>query len=463
MLVDHVAVPLLGVASSLIGTARRVQASTSWTVPMTLWTAVVAASGDGKTPGLNVTRRILDQIEKDNADAIIAARQAHETRRQIASEARKQWQEQRKAALKANTPGDAPPFPPNAHDPGNFIDPRLYSTDPSIPALSPLLIARPRGVMLIRDELSGHFARMATFQGNDRAFWLETWDGNRHVVERVRRRASWDIPYLLIGVIGGFQPDKVARAFAGDEDGMYARFLFCYPSSPPYSPLTNEAKEVELELYHALLALIQLPSENPDGKFTPRYVSLSDAALAKFEEFRRYLHQTKRQWDGRESQWFAKGEAQVLRLAGTLAYMAWAISLATPSSGVAGISGSLEPNSIDEQAMVSAIRLQREYFWPSARAVLRQIGLSPRHANTRRVLRWIKASDKTEISLEDIRRDALAQSLDAEQTRDLLAGLVKTGWLREEVTNTGGRSLRRWHVNPKLHERLRELRELRKG
>ena len=39
---EHVAVPLLGVASSLIGTARRVRASRSWSEPMTLWACVVA-------------------------------------------------------------------------------------------------------------------------------------------------------------------------------------------------------------------------------------------------------------------------------------------------------------------------------------------------------------------------------------------------------------------------------------
>ena len=33
--VDHVAVPLLGVASSLIGVSRRAQASPSWVQPMT--------------------------------------------------------------------------------------------------------------------------------------------------------------------------------------------------------------------------------------------------------------------------------------------------------------------------------------------------------------------------------------------------------------------------------------------
>ena len=54
---DHIAVPLLGVTSSLIGMARRIQATTAWLEPMTLWTCVVAQSGDRKTPSLKVLLR----------------------------------------------------------------------------------------------------------------------------------------------------------------------------------------------------------------------------------------------------------------------------------------------------------------------------------------------------------------------------------------------------------------------
>src|SRR5262245_63253719 len=71
-------------------------------------------------------------------------------------------------------------------------------------------------------------------------------------------------------------------------------------------------------------------------------------------------------------------------------------------------------------------------------------------ANARRVLRWIRAQKKTEGSLNDDRRDALSQSLDADQTQALLDGLVKAGWLRETITPTAGRPVRRWEVNPKL-------------
>jgi hypothetical protein len=447
---EHVAVPLLGVASSLIGTARRIRASTSWSEPMTLWTCIVAASGDRKTPGVNVTLRALDLIEREHSDAVTAARLAHETRRQNANEATKHWKNRRKAAFDGEPLQNPPPMPAEAIDPGDFIEPRLYATDPTIERLAPLIRARPRGLMLIRDELSGLFANMGRYsRGTDRPFWLEAWNGNRYVVERVSKSIA--VEHLLVGIIGGFQPDKLARAFQGDEDGIYGRFLFGWPLTPEYRPLSNEVNEVEPELYGALKALIQLPSEDANGVFTPQEVWLSEAAIARFEEFRRFVDVTKRGLDGRERQWLVKGETQCLRLAGALAYMDWAMMLGAPSTNrIEGIIGALEPKVINEQYMVGAIRLWTDFFWPHARAALRQIGLSDRHRNARRVLRWIQAEKKTTVSVKDVRRDALGQSLDAEQTTALLDSLVKAGWLHKETIKTAGRPIYRWAVNPLL-------------
>ncbi len=144
----------------------------------------------------------------------------------------------------------------------------------------------------------------------------------------------------------------------------------------------------------------------------------------------------------------------VLRLAGMLAYMAWAIALGAPSSnGIDGITGSLEPKTIDKQFMADAIRLWKAFFWPHARAAMRQIGLSDRHKNARRVLRWIKANQTAEISVKDVRREALAQSLDAKESEMLLDGLTKAGWLKRkplEPIAGPGRPLHRWLVNPVL-------------
>jgi hypothetical protein len=390
-------------------------------------------------------------MEKENSKTINEARVAHETRVQKSKEAMKRWKEERQKALVADPPQELPAMPMEAIDPGVFVCPRLYATDPTIESLAPLLVLRPRGMTLIRDELSGLFSNMGRYShGSDRPFWLEAWNGGRHVIERVSR--SITVEHLLVGVVGGFQPDKLVRAFGGDEDGMDARFLYAWPLPPGYRPLSNEISELEPELYSAFNALVRLPSEDSEGAFAPQDVWLSESAILRFEDFRQLVDKMKHGLDGRERQWFVKGELQVLRLAGTLAFLSWAISLDSPSvNGVDGITAALEPSQISEEFIVAAIHLWLEYFWPHARAALRQIGRNERHANSRRVLRWIKAHNKAEVSREEVRRDALAQSLDAEQTQALLDSIVQRGWLREMTTSTGGRSRRRWEVNPLIH------------
>jgi hypothetical protein len=102
--------------------------------------------------------------------------------------------------------------------------------------------------------------------------------------------------------------------------------------------------------------------------------------------------------------------------------------------------------------MAAAVRLLCEYFWPHARAALRQVGLTDRHRHLRRALRWIKADGQTEVSLKDVRREALGAALDAEQVRGLLDRLVTAGWLRLEKIETGGRPRERWLVNPAIFQ-----------
>ena len=87
----HVAVPLLGITSSLIGTAVRVMASRSWSQPMTIWTGIVGFSGTGKTPGIDATKRALAQIERDRRTKIADLRAAHEARVEAAKAARAAW------------------------------------------------------------------------------------------------------------------------------------------------------------------------------------------------------------------------------------------------------------------------------------------------------------------------------------------------------------------------------------
>jgi Protein of unknown function (DUF3987) len=434
----HVAVPTLGIASSLLGMARRVRASSSWLEPMTCWVGIVGTSGTGKTPGIDAVKRALAQIERDSLSKIADLRRKHETRVENAKAARAAWKDRVAEAVEAGLP--PPTMPEDATDPGKFVAPRLYVSDGTIERFGELLQARPQGVLRLTDELSAMFSNMSRYSGGqDNEFWLESWNGNSYNVERIGRTLHLD--HLLIGVVGGLQPDKLAKSFEGPADGMYARLLFSWPSEPAYRPLNDEALEIDPDILDALKRLDDL-AEFADGRLVRHSIGLSERGLREFEQFRQFAHLEKEAVEGRDREWLAKGPAHVLRLAGTLCLLDWAMR---------GTGGT--PPSINAKYMVAAVRLVREYFWPHARAALRQIGLTERHVNAKRVLRWIRARGKTEVSLEDVRRDALGQKLDAEQTANLLDALGRAGWVREldaASTPRGGRPARRWQVNPLL-------------
>jgi hypothetical protein len=443
----HVAVPTLGIASSLVGTARRVRASSSWLEPMTCWVGIVGASGTGKTPGIDAVKRALAQIERDSLSKIADLRRKHETKVENARAARAAWKDRVTEAVEA---GVVPPtMPEDATDPGKFVAPRLYISDGTIERFGELLRARPQGVLRLTDELSAMFTNMSRYSGGqDNEFWLESWNGNSYNVERIGRTVHLD--HLLIGVVGGLQPDKLAKSFAGPADGMYARLLFSWPSEPAYRPLNDEALEVDPDILNALKRLDDL-AEFADGRLVRHSIALSERASGEFEQFRQFAHLEKEAVEGRDREWLAKGPAHVLRVAGTLCLIDWAMR-----------GGGAPPTSMDATYMVAAVRLVREYFWPHARAALRQIGLTERHVNARRVLRWVRARGKTELSLEDVRRDALGQKLDAEHTASLLETLERSGWVRQlkAVSNPkGGRPVRRWQVNPIIRSPTAETAE----
>jgi hypothetical protein len=434
----HVVVPMLGIISSLIGIARRIQTTSSWRQPMTCWTVVVGFSGTGKTPGLNVTKRCVKQVERDNKNSDDAKRRAHETRKEGASAAREKWKKAVKDAIDNNVP--APPMPVEATDPGKFIPAKLYISDGTIERLGELLQARPQGILFLRDELSGLFTNMSRYSsGQDNEFWLEAWNGDSFNVERMGRVLHVD--HLLIGIAGGMQPDKLVKSFEGDHDGMYARVLFAWPTEPDCPVLSDEAVEIDPDIQNIIARINTLAELTTEGMLVIHDVPLSQEARNQFAQFAQFAHREKDAFEGREREWFAKMTAHVLRLSGTLAYLPWAME------------GGGEPTTIAESCMSSAIKLVRDYFWPHARACLRQIGLTERHTNARRVLRWLRANHKAEVSREEVRREALSQRLDADGTTELLTSLCRSGWLREKPTPSGpqgGKPSRRWLVNPRL-------------
>ena len=123
----HVAVPLLGINSGLIGYSRRLRATASWFQPATCWTALVGYSGTGKTPGHTVTRRAAKEVEQSRKKDEEKRKRYHETKRLAAKAARDNWEKKVKEATEAGVP--PPDMPETAVDPGKYVPIRLIVND----------------------------------------------------------------------------------------------------------------------------------------------------------------------------------------------------------------------------------------------------------------------------------------------------------------------------------------------
>jgi hypothetical protein len=179
-------------------------------------------------------------IERARKHEIAEMQREHETRAQRAKAERKKWEKAVAEAVEAELP--APAKPAGATEPGPFVAPRLCLSDATIERIAVLLEVRPQGMAFVADELARLFLNMNRYSnGQDNEFWLEAWNGKNFVVER-QGRPPVVLDYLLVGVIGGLQPDKVARAFEGDEGGMSARFYFAWPEEPAHMPLSNSQR-----------------------------------------------------------------------------------------------------------------------------------------------------------------------------------------------------------------------------
>ncbi len=116
---------------------------------------------------------------------------------------------------------------------------RYLTHDATVEKLGELLRENPRGMLVLRDELSGWLRALdRAGREGDREFFLEAWNGTgSYTVDRIGR-GTVHIPSLTVSIFGGIQPGKlrplVDSAVDGGEgdDGLLQRFqLLVWPDS----------------------------------------------------------------------------------------------------------------------------------------------------------------------------------------------------------------------------------------
>lgn len=300
-----VAVPKLGVLAGEIGNARRLQLAAEYCVPSVLWTAVLAPSGERKSPMLDAASRTLADIDREIAHA--SAGRWEDYRCELAN-----WR-----TLKASDrKRAAPPTPP----------PQLQKRvdDATGEALLWALNDNPQGLVHVSDELAGTLLGLNQYKqngrGNDAQRYLRMYDAGAVHYDRAQRtttgeRLSILIPRAALSIAGAAQPGVFWRALGqeGRENGMAARFIVTRPPlvRATWADIENARPPSDslAEIERKLAAL-----DMPNGE--ARTLSLTESGRRRWTEFFNAFQSVKREAPSEALRaHYAKLEAACARIA----------------------------------------------------------------------------------------------------------------------------------------------------
>jgi hypothetical protein len=268
----------------------------TWTESARLWVAIVGDPSTKKSPAISKAvrhvKRIDHRMAEDNASAMSDYRWQHD-----------QWKEAKKA--------DKTNPPPEPKQPAIK---RLVVEDITVEALTEVLKDNPRGVLTLKDELTGWFASMDAYKGAakgasmDRAHWLEAYNGGRRSIDRVTR-GSVIVPNWSTCIIGGVQPDMMRRvASSMGNDGLLQRFMVL--CARPAVVDVDRAPDMQ-----AMARFGELFDYLADLQESPTPVVLSEAAHLSRERVARYAKRMIDAFDNPHIQaWLGKWDGLYARL-----------------------------------------------------------------------------------------------------------------------------------------------------
>lgn len=141
---------------------------------------------------------------------------------------------------------------------------RLFKTnETTIQSMTLLQNQNPRGLLVFRDELTGLMARWDREDSADeRAYFLEAWNGTCSYTDAKIGRGLTDAKNLCISLLGGIQPDRLARYLGqiqkAGNDGLIQRFqLAVWPDEPRNWQLIDQKPNTQAR-HNAFLILQKL-------------------------------------------------------------------------------------------------------------------------------------------------------------------------------------------------------------
>jgi hypothetical protein len=322
-----------------------------------------------------------------------------------------------------------------------------YVSDVTAEKVADLLRENTRGLLVIRDELSGWMKSMDQYKakgsGADRQFWLSVNSGDPVSVHRKDpERPPIFIRHPCVTVVGGIQPSVLSR-MKGDDDGFYDRIMFSYPE--PLEARGETWQEVTgnraVDWGALLLSIMRMPMELGDYGARPFFLRLSQDAKHAWEDWTNWIAGQRNDPDYPE--WLKGPAVKMTGFAARLAGLAHVFRVAAMTDCTRQIEGD------DMRAGAVLAR----YFLSHARKVYRAMGRDPRVRDAQIVLAWVEKCGKTLFSRRDLWR-GLRKSFDTPESLSaplkLLTAHGFVRWIDPAVNGLAKHHTSLYAINPKV-------------
>lgn len=433
---SFVALPMLSALASAIGNTRKLKLKRSWTEPAIIWTVIVGESGTIKSPALELALRPVRkrqlQAMKDHAQKL----RAWETDHARWEVEHAKW---KKAAMKPGEAGDPPQRPEKP------TCPRTWTDDTTTEALVAKLQENPRGLLMVRDELSGwfNFDRYAGGKGGgDAAKWLEVFGGRTLIVDRKTSDTIY-VPRASVSIAGGIQPETLRRALGHEHfaNGLAARLLFAMPPRTPKrwtEDDIDERTEAAVDLVFTWLYALE-PDIDEDGEPAPRLVPVSPEGKRVWIRFVNEHGADQAERVGDEAAAWSKLEGYAARFALVIHQV----------RAAAGDPTLADPEVVDEASIAAGVKLVR-WFVGEAERVYANLTASDEDRERARLVEWIRGKGGS-VTVRDLMRGPSRYKNNREKAEAALEELVEAGigrWVSVNHGSKGGHPTRRFQLNP---------------
>jgi hypothetical protein len=440
---DYTGTALLACAGAALGNVRWPVAGAGWSESPVLWCALVGSPSAGKSPAMDAAFDLIRHAEDCMASGFDADRAIWETNRQVGQARKEAWQAEIRTAVHGG--GTIPLMPTDIHDHEPPVRPRIRVADATTEKLGALAAALPRGLLLVRDELSGWLGGFDKYggRGSDRAFALEMYGGRAYVVDRMKNPEPLRIRHLSIGVLGGIQPDKIAGVTAGPDDGLVSRLLWTWPELRPGFTLDRTPQnDTTPRQRFARLTELEMGADE-FGNPEPKRVQLETCAEDVLEKFARDMAEQGVDAAGIFAGSLGKARGHVLRLSLILEHLWWC-----------GAPGKAPPASISVKAVEAAAAFVQAYFLPMAERVYGDAAIPPAERGAIILVRHLRRNGLREFNGREMRRQIGGTLRDPAPMRAACATLIEAGLIRtafSRASSKPGRVAQRYEVNPAVH------------